>query len=393
MTSEPRLIVGAMSGTSADGVDVALCNITGRGLDMRQKLIAYRTEPYVRPLREAILATRKSGTVSLGVLASLGREITLAHARAIAKTLKIASIDARSVEAVAVHGQTLFHAPPVTVQWFDPALLAAELNVKVVSDFRRADCAVGGQGAPLVPFADYILLRDPALTRVMLNIGGIANVTIIPAGAGPEAVAAFDTGPGNCLSDHLVATLDPAAGLGAEVAARGFDESGKLAMSGRIDPAVLTATLSHPYFKAPWPKSTDGPAMIDAFASAGALALMPADALATAAGVVAEAVARALRRWTAESPDGVTVIHELIVSGGGTRNARIMAELSARLSDIRIITSDAVGIPSPAKEAIAFALLGAATLDLTPANLPSVTGAARQVVLGAVTPKPWFSDE
>src|SRR6516165_10321270 len=178
-----RLIAGAMSGTSADGVDVALVRIDGRGLEMSARLTHHHHVAYDSNLREAIFACRNSGEVRLADLAAMGRAITLVYARAVNEALLGAKLTANDLAAVAAHGQTLFHAPPNTIQWFDPALLAAEVGCAVVSDFRRADCAAGGQGAPLVPFADYILFRHPSKNRVLLNIGGIANLTAIPAGA------------------------------------------------------------------------------------------------------------------------------------------------------------------------------------------------------------------
>src|SRR3954447_15429443 len=188
-----RQIAGAMSGTSADGVDVAIVAIRGRGLDMSARLIQHHHVPYERNLREIIFAAREpDAKVELRNLAKMGREISLAYARAVNECLAACRLSATDLSAVAAHGQTLFHDPPDTIQWFDPALVAAEVGCQVVSDFRRADCAAGGQGAPLVPFADYVLFRHPTKNRVLVNIGGIANLTYIPAGASLGKVIAFD---------------------------------------------------------------------------------------------------------------------------------------------------------------------------------------------------------
>src|SRR5215212_6063423 len=182
-----RILAGAMSGTSADGVDVALVRITGSGWNMRSELLVHHHRAYPPELRAGIFEFRRDAVSKnvLATLAQLGREISLTHALAVNEALALAHLDASSLAAVAAHGQTLFHDPPNTIQWFDPALVAAEVGCTVVSDFRRADLAAGGQGAPLVPFADYILFRHPTKNRVLLNIGGIANITWIPAGGSP----------------------------------------------------------------------------------------------------------------------------------------------------------------------------------------------------------------
>ena len=199
-----------MSGTSADGVDVAAVAVAGRGLGMTAKYLHHVERPYDAALRRRIFAVRESGAARLDELANLGRDITLAYAAATRDLLRELSLPASKVSAVAAHGQTLYHAPPNTIQWLDPSLLAAETGLAVVSDFRRADCAAGGQGAPLVPFADWILFRHATKTRVILNLGGIANLTYLPAGGGIKEVIAFDTGPGCCVSDWLMRTNDPA---------------------------------------------------------------------------------------------------------------------------------------------------------------------------------------
>lgn len=369
-----RLIAGAMSGTSADGVDVALVEVEGRGLDMSARLVHHEQHPYSEELRRAIHAIRQRGEAKLGELARCGREISLHYAVAVRQALALANLTAGDLAAVAAHGQTLFHEPPNTIQWLDPALLAAEAGCPVISDFRRADCAAGGQGAPLVPFADYILFRDATKRRVLLNIGGIANLTYLPAGGSIDQLLAFDTGPGNCISDWLCRELDPQG--------PGFDENGARARRGRVLPEVCDRFLGHPYFDAAPPKSTDGPAMIAAFREAMAGQDYPMDdLLATAAWLTGVTIAVACGTH-AESH-----LVDLIVSGGGTRNKAIMERLeSAFPRSTGICSTGEFGIPADAKEAIAFALLGAATLDGVPANVPSCTGARRAVVLGSITP-------
>jgi anhydro-N-acetylmuramic acid kinase len=371
MSVTTRLIAGAMSGTSADGVDVAIVRIDGRGLAMTAQLVAHHYRAYDPALRRAIFSVRETGQTTLADLARIGREISLAHAACVNEAIVGAGLSAKEIAAVAAHGQTLHHAPPDTIQWLDPALVAAETGCPVVSDFRRADCAAGGQGAPLVPFADYILFRHPTQNRVLLNIGGIANITALPADSSIEELQAFDTGPGNCLSDYLMREFDPAG--------PGMDVDARIAIGGKFINDVFDRFLAHPFFCQSPPKSTDSPTMIRAFDEArehSPDASLP-DLLATSSLIAAAALADAI--------DGIPFpATEIIVSGGGTRNPALMGILRDRLQQDLKTTHD---FPAQAKEAIAFALLGAATLDGEPSNIPSCTGARRRVVLGSITPR------
>ena len=372
-----------MSGTSVDGVDVAVVRVVGRGWRMRAELLGQVSVGFSPGLREAIFQMRGDGRVSLADLAEMGRELTLAYANAARRAMAKCGIAPADVACIAAHGQTLFHAPPLTIQWFDPALLAALTGCAVVSDFRRADCAAGGQGAPLVPYADWMLFRDAKVNRVLLNIGGIANVTYLPAGrgsgtgsgTGAPAMIAFDTGPGNCLSDQIArenATLPHG---------RGFDLGGRIAATGTPAAAVVDGFLSDPYFASPPPKSTDGPEMWRIFAqSRGRRRLALNDQFATACLCCARTVAMGIRR---QLPGQVG---QIIAAGGGVRNKTIMRFLAGELG-LPIHTTAKFGIPIEAREAMAFALLAAATLDGEPSNVPSVTGAGRAVILGSVTPR------
>ncbi|MCY2955289.1 MAG: anhydro-N-acetylmuramic acid kinase [Planctomycetota bacterium] len=388
-----RLIAGAMSGTSADGVDVALVRITGAGYEMAPTLLLHHHHPYPPALRQSIFAIRSTGNTTLFDLADLARQISLAYAAAVNESLHLQNLSPSDLTAIAAHGQTLFHSPPNTIQWLDPALIAAEVGCLVVSDFRRADCAAGGQGAPLVPFADYILFRHPSKTRILINIGGIANLTHLPPErkgsesifASPRLIA-FDTGPGNCLSDHLCRQFDPAG--------PGFDPDGSLALLGSCLPDLADHVLSHPYFHQPPPKSTDGPAMIQIYQSAPSHLrpftprcrneeeLNHRNELATAALITARALHHAITHHLPTPPD------EIILSGGGTQNQAILHRLRSLFPTTPLLTTDDLGILSQSKEALAFALLAGATLDNFPSNIPSVTGATHPVVLGSLTPNP-----
>jgi anhydro-N-acetylmuramic acid kinase len=374
-----RILIGAMSGTSADGVDVAIVRIGGRGLEMTVQLIRHDHCPYDSHLKKAIFALRDSGKTDLKSFAKLGHDITLVYAAAIHESLLASKLSASDVAAIAAHGQTLFHEPPLTIQWLDPSLLAARVNCAVVSDFRRADCAAGGQGAPLVPFADYILFRHPQIHRILLNIGGIANFTYLPPAGRIDQLVALDTGPGNCISDWICRT---------RAVEFGWDVDGAGASRGKLLAGIAEAFLTLPYFSAPGPKSTDGPTMIDAFDRAiGKRDVEMNDLLATAAYVTAATITQAISCLARTAADNAP--WEVIASGGGTKNKSTMGQVRSML-DARIpirTTSDA-GVLSDAKEAVAFAILGAATLDGEPSNIPSVTGATSCVVLGSITPRP-----
>jgi anhydro-N-acetylmuramic acid kinase len=382
MNGSNRIVAGAMSGTSADGVDVALVEIAGRGLEMTAKLLHHHARPYEPGLRRRIFAVREAGTVALPELAAMGREISLAYAAAVSETLREDALDLSRITAVAAHGQTLYHDPPNTIQWLDPALLAAEVGCTVVSDFRRADCAAGGQGAPLVPFADYLLFRHAAKNRVLLNVGGIANLTSIPAGGTIEQVIAFDTGPGNCISDHICRQRLPDG--------PGYDVNGDLARRAMPVEEAVREFMASAYVRQPPPKSTDGPAMIHLFEECIRRSLRNPGAtltterlLATAMVITTSTIMLAIHLLKPR-PD------EVIVSGGGVQNHMLRLSLGELLSRMKVglVTTDELGVNSTAKEAMAFALLGAATLDGVPSNVPSATGAKRAVVLGSVTPAP-----
>lgn len=369
-----------MSGTSADGVDCALVRVGGRGLGMSAAVLGLHSEAYPANVKDVIFALRAGEAVGLRNLAMLARNIALVYAEGCLALLGECGVRASDIAVIAAHGQTLFHEPPLTIQWFDPALLAQRTGIAVLSDFRRADCAAGGQGAPLVPLADYLMFRAAA-PRAILNIGGIANITLLPAEiggcaeAGIDSIVAFDTGPGNCISDHLM----------RKHFGGGMDVDGAIAEMGLPIGPILQRALAAPYFHAPAPKSTDGPAMIALFeraAAAGSASHPAENLLRTAAALTADSIDLAIRQHTTQS------LELLIVAGGGTHNQTIMRLLRQRMGSTRVALSDEFGVPAMAREAMAFALLGAATLDGEPGNVPSVTGASGRVILGSITPQP-----
>ncbi len=364
-----------MTGTSADGIDVALVGIEGTGVTVRAKLLHHLGRPMNAELRRAILNIRNQGHAALADLAKVTQDLTVLYADAIGELLGVTAVAPAAITAIGAHGQTLFHDPPLTMQVFDPSLLAARVECVIVSDFRRADCAAGGQGAPLVPWADWVVFRHDKLNRAILNIGGIANVTYLPAAGNPCDIIAFDTGPGNCLSDDVVRR--------AETNGAGFDQGGQRALRGTARTSAVDKILAHPWFSRPPPKSTDGPAMIRVFRDAldeTRPTITTDDLLATAACVTALTISDALRNF-------VGPVDELILAGGGVANSAIMKGIREMAGNKSILMSYSLGIPTQAREAMAFALLAAATIDGVPGNVVSATGASRGVVCGSITPK------
>ena len=375
--------VGIMSGTSADGVDAALTRIPRRGPRRQSELLASAFHPYPDSLRRRVLGAQE-GTLPMRDLFAVHvevAEIAVAAARA-----ALGGPAARGIAPTVVgfHGQTVFHDPHgersgkrLSIQIGEPAVIAAALGSPVVSNFRMADILEGGEGAPLVPRFDYHQAASKTRDRVLLNLGGIANLTRIPAGAGLDRVIAFDCGPANMLLDAIVGALGPS---GAR-----FDAGGALADGGHASEEVVRDFLSEPFFARRPPKSAGredfGAGYLSRFlARTEGMAL--ADRLRTAAAITAVAVARGVEM------SGKGMPHEVYVSGGGAKNTTLIGEIRARLHGPKVESSEALGVPVEAKEAMAFAFLAFETLSGRPGNVPSATGAKREVVLGSITPPP-----
>ncbi len=368
------LAVGVMSGTSLDGVSTALVRLTDDPLDAR--LVAFRQEAYAAPERAQIIeAIARGGARDLALLhVALGERF----AGAVLQLLAEAKVAPRDVAFVASHGQTIWHEPGrATLQLGDAAVIAERLGVRVVSDFRARDVAAGGQGAPLVPLADVLLFGHPERGRLLLNIGGMANVTWAPRRGVTAGAVAFDTGPGVAVIDAVARRVDPAAR---------FDEGGERARRGKPARKVLDASLADPYFAAPPPKSTGrerfGPEyavrLIDDVKRAGG---SDNDAVATATALTVETIARGIERWTAARPDD-----ELVISGGGARNPRLVELLAARVAPRPVVPFDRLFFDGEAKEALVFAFLGFLTVSALAGNLPAATGARGPRILGHITP-------
>lgn len=384
--AEPEhLVVGLMTGTSADAVDAVLARFRGHGLDSSHEVLAYRETSLDEAMRLEILAMAAASQVEPERLMRLHAALGELYAEAVLALLAGAGVAAATVGAIGSHGQTVRHVPrhagggrAVTLQIGSAAVLAERTGITVVSDFRSRDTAAGGEGAPLVPLVDWWLFRSPAESRVLLNLGGMANVTWLPRGGALDQVVAFDTGPGNAVIDGLAQL----AGAGAR-----RDDDGAGAARGTPDAALLRELLEDPWFSLAPPRSTGrehfGLDYARQMRELGRqLRVGDDDLLATAVELTATSVADALARWV--QPHGR--VDAVYASGGGVRNPTLMRALARRLSDLPLKPLRDLGADPDGKEALAFAFLAHQTLCGSPGNVPGATGAARPVVLGQITP-------
>ncbi|MGQ0793818.1 MAG: anhydro-N-acetylmuramic acid kinase [Deltaproteobacteria bacterium] len=373
-----RLVVGLMSGTSMDGIDAALVEIQYSGVETRLHLIDFLCIPY-----GANLLARLRGIRTVEDVSELNFLVGEAFASAALLLIREAGFSPRDVDLVGSHGQTVFHNPPShkkgapsTLQLGEPDVIAERTGIATVGDFRTRDVAAGGEGAPLVPYADFIMFREFGRVRIAQNIGGIANLTLVADDI--DEVIAFDTGPGNMPMDRVIVL--------ATGGNRNYDRGAQVALGGRVDEGLFRDLLSHPYFETPPPKSTGAEVFGDEFASklyalaqSGKISL--ADLMRTLAELTVETIARAYERFIFPK----WKVSEVILSGGGTYNPLLVGRLAERLGEgVRLSKSDKFGVPSDAKEAIAFAVLANELISGNCANLPKVTGAARRVPLGKI---------
>lgn len=381
------IVAGVMSGTSADGINVALVRISsaprGSG-DPKIKMLGHAEFPYPPRVRSAVLAAMNSTRASVADLARLNFLLAELYAEAVLATQRQLRMKA---SLIGCHGQTLYHQGEpadflgrklaVTWQTGEGSIIAARTGVPVVSDFRPADMAAGGKGAPLVPFLDYLVYRDRRVGRIVQNIGGIANLTAIPAGASPDQIVAFDTGPGNMVIDAVTDRLF----------GRSYDRDGRIAASGSVLDHVLKETLRIPFFGRKPPKTAGREEFGREFAQDFIRHCGRADkraVVATATTLTARSIAQAIQHFVIKKNKRY---RDFIVSGGGTQNPTLMAMLANELQPLglQLRTSDEFGIPSEAKEAVAFALLAYQTWNHRPSNIPTATGAKRRAVLGKVS--------
>jgi len=374
-------VIGLMSGTSADGVDAALVEWPPGDAARPFRLLAQREDAFPAELQQrihALAAGRTAPGAALRELAALDIELGERFAEAAGAVARDAGVPLDRVDAIASHGQTVAHHPELraTLQIGDPSLIAERTGVTTVADFRPRDVAAGGEGAPLAPFFHFAAFADPAEGRLVLNLGGIANVTWLPAGARPADVIAFDAGPANALIDGVVST----ASRGAER----MDADGRRALRGAVDAALLAELLDDDFLRAPPPKSTGR----ERYGLAEAEALVARwrdrpldDLVATLLAFSAEAVGRACRDHL-----GVARGARLLVGGGGARNPAFVRALRAAVPGAAVEPFDSHGVPAGAAEAIAFALLGRNALLGLPNHLPRTTGARAERVLGEIVP-------
>ncbi len=384
------IVAGVMSGTSADGINVALVRLSERGREVpNYQLLTHDEYSFPAPVRRAILAMMNSELASVADLARLNFLLGELYAEAVAKT---AGKHRVKLDLVGCHGQTLYHqgtaqrflGRKLTVTWQtgEGAVIAARLGVPVVSDFRPADMAAGGQGAPLVSFLDYFLYRDRLTNRIAQNIGGIANLTAIPASASLSQLIAFDTGPGNMVMDAVMEKLFR----------KRYDRNGKVAATGRVLDGVIIQLMKAPFFRQKPPRTAGreefGREYADRFLQL-CRGASKQDVVATATALTARSIADAVRRFALPklTTNRNQFAREMIVSGGGAKNPTLMAMLRQAIAPlgIELRFSDEFGLPAEAKEAVAFALLAHETWHRRPSNVPSATGAKRPAILGKIS--------
>jgi len=379
-------VLGMMSGTSADGIDVALANISGAPPRLVAKLEGHYHWAFPKVVRGAILRLANGAPTTTAEISQLnfllGEEFAAAAIAACAKW----RVPLRKISLIGSHGQTIFHqGTPAnflsarkissTLQIGEPSVIAERTGITTIADFRPADMAAGGHGAPLVPFVDYLLYRDAKIGRVALNIGGIANVTVIPANARPQDVIAFDTGPGNMIIDALIERITKGRAA--------YDRGARIATSGEVIRPLLEKMLRDPYLRQKPPKTAGREQFGSKYAEtvwawSKKHRTRPQDLVRTATIFSAFSIIDALQQFVLPK----TAIQELIVAGGGTKNPLIMAQLEAALAGIKIVESSRFGVAAEAKEALAFAILAYETFSSRTNNLPSATGAKHSAVLG-----------
>ncbi|PGW71520.1 anhydro-N-acetylmuramic acid kinase [Bacillus cereus] len=376
-------VAGVMSGTSLDGIDVALVHIDGSGVDSKVELIHFTTVPFCNDMKNDIQQALSIENSNVQLICSLNFKLGLRFANAVKKVCKEANFPLRQLDLIGSHGQTIYHQPqqdggmiPSTLQIGEPAIIAYETNTTVISNFRTMDMAAGGQGAPLVPYSEIILYRHQTKNRLLQNIGGIGNVTVIPSQLSEKSVIAFDTGPGNMVIDEVCQRLFQLS----------YDQNGNIAKQGVVVEEVLTYCMNHPFLKMNPPKSTGREQFGEEFVS---------ELLKRFEKHSKENILTTVTRFTASS----IVYHykefilpyyeidEVILGGGGSYNDTLVEMIRHGLKEEKcaLFLQEDIGYSSEAKEAIAFAILANETYHRNPSNVPSATGAKESVVLGNIT--------
>ncbi|MGX7149485.1 anhydro-N-acetylmuramic acid kinase AnmK [Enterococcus ureasiticus] len=369
--------VGLMSGTSLDGIDAALVEISGKEEQTSVKLIEFLTLPFAADLLSHIRDALSLEESNVEKICSLNFELGEQFAQAVLAVCEQADISLEQLAFIGSHGQTLFHIPfareqlrASTFQIGDPAIICERTQTTVVSNFRERDMAVGGQGAPIVPYSEYVLYRSDEATRILQNIGGIGNLTVIPKAAQQEDLIAFDTGPGNVIMNELCLHFFDIE----------YDKNGVYGKQGTVNPELLQELMAHPYIKKPYPKTTGREDFGKQFTQQliQNWPLAPADMIATATMFTAKSIALSVQPFI----QGKT---ELIIGGGGSYNPTLVSMIKQALPEVEVLIQEEIGFSSEAKEAIAMAVLANQTLQHSNGNVPSATGAKRAVPLGSIT--------
>lgn len=376
--------VGLMSGTSLDGIDAALVKINGVGKNTKLELIKFITISIPSDIKDEIKKACSEQDSSVDLICSLNFKLGYLFAEATKKVCDNADIDLERLEFIASHGQTIYHLPKnrdsfisSTLQIGEPAVIAYETGIKVISNFRVMDMASGGEGAPLVPYSEYILYGSEKENVALQNIGGIGNVTVIPKDGDINSIFAFDTGPGNMIIDELCQRLFKL----------NYDNDGKIAATGEIQNDMLDNLMSHSYIKLLPPKTTGREDFGQQFVEELLKKYKnkkPEDILATVTMFTAKSIAENYKNFVMDKIQ----LDKIIIGGGGAHNKTLLEYLKYELPNINIVTQDEIGLSSDAKEAIAFVILGNETLHNNFSNVPSATGAREKVILGNITPSP-----
>lgn len=376
-------IAGVMSGTSLDGIDVALVRIEGSGVESKIELIHFTTVPFCNDIKSEIQQALSIENSNVQLICSLNFKLGLCFANAVKEVCKEVNFSLEQLDLIGSHGQTIYHQPkqggnriPSTLQIGEPAVIAYETNTTVISNFRTMDMAAGGQGAPLVPYSEVILYRDPSKNRLLQNIGGISNVTVIPSQQSDQNVIAFDTGPGNMIIDEVCQRLFQLP----------YDQNGEIAKQGRVVDEILTYCMSHPFLKMNPPKSTGREQFGEKFVSELLKRFekhSKENILTTVTMFTANSIVHHYKKFILPYYE----IDEVILGGGGSYNSTLVEMLRNGLKDenCAIFIQEDIGYSSEAKEAIAFAILANETHHRNPSNVPSATGAKQSVVLGNIT--------
>ncbi|HDR7276637.1 TPA: anhydro-N-acetylmuramic acid kinase AnmK [Bacillus paranthracis] len=376
-------IAGVMSGTSLDGIDVALVRIEGSGVDSKVKLIHFTTVPFRNDIKSEIQQALSIENSNVQLICSLNFKLGLCFANAVKEVCKEANFSLEQLDLIGSHGQTIYHQPKPegnmiasTLQIGEPAVIAYDTNTTVISNFRTMDMAAGGQGAPLVPYSEVILYRDPSKNRLLQNIGGIGNVTVIPSQKSDQNVIAFDTGPGNMIIDEVCQRLFQLP----------YDQNGEIAKQGRVVDEILTYCMNHPFLKMNPPKSTGREQFGEEFVSQLLKRYekhSKENILTTVTMFTASSIVHHYKEFILPYYE----IDEVILGGGGSYNNTLVEMIRYGLKDEKctIFIQEDIGYSSEAKEAIAFAILANETYHRNPSNVPSATGAKQSVVLGNIT--------